>query len=63
MNIRDVHGIDTQQQLYELASHYNVHVSSMEALVRFAIDLQKRAIQTVLASDVAVEVRVIRDPV
>lgn len=59
MNIRDVVGVDSAKDLYELAASYQVHVSSMDALVRFAIDLQRRAIQAVLASDVAVEIRVL----
>lgn len=60
MNIRNVHGIDSQQQLYELAASYQVHVSSMDALVRFAIDLQRRAIAQFVAADgPAVEIRVL----
>lgn len=60
MNIRNVHGIDNLQHLYELAASYQVHVSSMDALVRFAIDLQKRALAQFVAADgPAIEIRVL----
>ncbi|TCG09333.1 hypothetical protein BZM27_05900 [Paraburkholderia steynii] len=44
MNIRDIAGISSQQELYELASNFNVHVGSMDKLIRFAGELQKRAL-------------------
>jgi hypothetical protein len=46
MNIRDVFGVSTPQELYEIASvQYNVHAGSMDKLIRFVADMQKRALQ------------------
>ncbi|MEI7296624.1 hypothetical protein WCQ02_31160 [Paraburkholderia tropica] len=44
MNIRDVHGVTSAQDLYEVASHHGLHVSSIDKLVRFVVDMQSRAL-------------------
>ncbi|PYE21347.1 hypothetical protein C7410_115190 [Paraburkholderia silvatlantica] len=42
MNIRDVAGVATPAELYELASKFGLHVGSMDQLVRFAVEIQRR---------------------
>ena len=44
MNIRDVAGVSTPAELYEIASHHGVHVGSIDKLIRFAIEIQRRAL-------------------
>jgi hypothetical protein len=51
MNIRNVAGVSSTQQLYEMASSFNVHVASMDSLVRFAIALQSAALTQLIAGD------------
>jgi hypothetical protein len=47
MNIRDVHGVSSQQELYELATvDHKLHAGSMDSLIRFAIEIQRRALET-----------------
>lgn len=46
MNIRDVAGVSTPQELYEIATvQYSVHAGSMDKLIRFVADMQRRAIE------------------
>ncbi|MEX3914856.1 hypothetical protein AB4Y43_01230 [Paraburkholderia sp. BR10872] len=44
MNIRDVAGVSTPAELYEIANHHGIHVGSMDHLVRFAVEIQRRAL-------------------
>lgn len=44
MNIRDIHGVTSAQELYEIASHHGLYVSGIDKLVRFVVDMQSRAL-------------------
>ena len=45
MNIRDVAGVNTPAELYEVASvQYGLHTDSIDKLVRFVVDMQRRAL-------------------
>ena len=45
MNIRDVAGVSTPAELYEVASvQYGLHTDSIDKLVRFVVDMQRRAL-------------------
>lgn len=61
MNIRDVYGVSSQQELYELATvDHNLHAGSMDSLIRFAIEIQQRALAQLGSADgPAVEIRVL----
>lgn len=52
MNIRDVHGVASQQELYELATvDHKLHAGSMDSLIRFAIEIQRRALASTAAKE------------
>lgn len=61
MEVYDLPGISCPKELYELATiNYGIHASSMDKLVRFAADIQRRTIEHFVSSNgPAIEIRVL----
>lgn len=61
MNIRDVYGVSSPHELYELATvKHKLHAGSMGDLIAFVAEMQKRALAQFAAVDgPAVEIRVL----
>ena len=59
MNIRDVAGVSSQQELYEEASKHGLHVGSLEQLIRYTVEMQRRALTALATGEDAIEIRVI----
>ena len=52
MNIRDVHGFDSPQALYEFVTiKHKLHAGSMDDLIRCVAEIQRRAINSMVAAD------------
>jgi len=56
MNIRDVKGFDTTQELYEFMSiEHKLHAGSMDDLIRCVSELQRRALADRDARELALD--------